>query len=417
MSATVPHTRPEGGLRRQRVDFHREAALGQLAETNRVFNEYSPILQGFNWTPDAEPAERRAVGHPDPVKYDPAAEAHDLTVNYDMTRWFVDTGEADDAVYDALFRDIDNIPIASHTVVGREEKNSLHEALTVDGASGAKNTRIYTVTRGGQPAEAEVIGDASETASLMVEMSYRAQSSRSYQIDQPSEGAQLQVVSDNAADTGIDVTVENEGGTVSETVALDGTTPVAVGLAGDFEDVDAFELAAETDGTVTLQEDDATPVELAKIHGKDAYPTEDGDLGVPALLGGTREAAPADTQNFLGAEITRGGEGLRNEIPAITLRVSNETEEMERATTREMGIYAGDRELELELTMFGENATHQTFDEYLRIAEADVVWHLSGGDVTLEDAVYFEPGERAIETSQAVMEVGASFRGRGISVN
>ena len=414
MSATVTHTRPEGGMRRQRVDFHREAALGQPDDENRTFHEYSPILQSFNWTPDAEPAERRAIGHPDPVHFDPAAEAHDVSVSYDMTRWFVDGGDADDAVYDALFRDIDNIPISSHTVVGREEKEALNEALTVDGDSGARATRIYTVTRGAQPAEAEVIGDASETASLMVELSYRAQSSRSYQIDQPDADVTLQVVSDNAADDA-EVTVEDEGGNTSETVALDGETPVVVGGVGDFDDVDAFELSAETDGTVTLQQDDGT--DLAVIHGKDAYPTEDGDLGVPALLGGSRDAAPTDTQRFLGAEITRAGSPLRNEIPSATLRVSNETEEMERATTREMGIYAGDRELELEATMFGENATHQTFDEYLRIEEGNVVWHLSGGDVTLEDAVYFEPGERAIETSQAVLEVDATFRGTSLSVN
>lgn len=412
------HTRLEGGLRSQRIEFIRENELGTVP-TDPTFIEYANTVQEFNWTPEAEPQGRRAIGSEDVVTWEQGPEVHDITVTYDLVRWFDDSAGPNDAAYDAMVRGPDGL-LSSHTIVAREEKGAIDANNTVNGTT-SKSTRIYTVAKGAVPAEVEIQGDPSDAFPVQNSLNYRAQKTRSYQIDQPDTDNALHIDSTSDNDT-MEITIESEDAHdtgVSETIALTGTTTITT--TSTFPDIDAAYLAAEPEGDVTIYEDDgagAAGDALMTINGKNNYGDLVGDRGVPGPgSAGARESAPAqDPETFIGATIDRGGTQIRHEIPSAVLRVSNDLEELERATDRPMGVYASNRTIEMDVTMYGENTTHANFDEYLQTIEDNIVWHLATGDLTVENAVYFEPGERAVETEQAVMEVDSTFQGRGLQI-
>lgn len=421
MSTT--HTRVESGLRDQRLEFIRENQLG-VVPTDPTYIEYANTVQNFAWTPEAEPQGRRAIGSEDVITWEQGPEIHELTVTYDLVRWFDDSANPNDASADAMFRGPDGL-LSSHTVVAREEKGSIHANNTVNGST-SKATRIYTVAHGAVPSEVEIQGDPSDAFPVQIALTYRAQEARSYQIDQPDSSSFIHVESDSANDT-MDITLEEEDAHDTgqgETLTLSGTTAVATST--EFTDLDAAYLAEEPEGTVTIYADDGSgsgsagaPADaLMEIHGQSEYGDLIGDQGVPAIENGTRDTAPdQEPETFIGASIDRGGTELRHEIPSAVLRVTNELEELERATDRPMGVYAGNRTVEMDCTMYGETTTHDLFDEYLRTVEDNINWNLATGTLTVENAVYFEPGERAIETAQAIMEVDSTFQGQGLQVD
>lgn len=337
-------------------------------------------------------------------------------------KWFVDgSGNPLDAAYDGLARDIDNLLPNSHTLLTRQEVNgSLSADNTISGNSGY-GTRLYSVGRGGKIDEVEIAGDASDSQPLQTELSYLVQKARSYQIDQPDASTQLVVSSTDSNDTSVDVTLENEDGSTSETITLDGTNLVST--TASFGDIDAFELSAETQGNVKLSindGDETSPTEgdqLAEIQGASTYDGVEGDLGVPAIDSGSRETSfSASYQKFIGDRILAGTDPYPHEIPSATLNVSNNIEETERASGYGMGLHEGNREISLEATMYGETLTHNMLERHLQNVKEKQVWEMTGGDVELLDAVLDEPGSREAEEGQAVMTTDNTFVASGINI-
>lgn len=413
---------PESGLRDQRVEYIRESNVGSTP-TDPTIEKYSSVVTNVNWSSDAVNEPQRGLGSADPQDFIRGPETHEVTVAYDLMQWFTDgSGNAQDAAYDGMARDSDNLLPNSHTVLVREDKGSVLAENTVSGST-SYSTRLYTVAKGALVDEVSVSGDPSDSQPVSVELSYVAQKARTYQIDQPDSDTEFTVSSDDSGDTNQTITIEGQDGSGSfqtEDLSLNGTTVVST--TNVYSSLDAAYLDSETAGTVTVSINSGTtssPTEgdaLMKIEGSSTYNGVEGDLGVPGKgSGGTRSSAPTGTETFLGDTIARKSDPVPHEIQSMTLTVANNIETTERAEALGSAVFPGNREVTAEATMFGETTTHDMLTEHLQNNKQSLDWKMDGGTVTVDNSVLTDPGERAAEEGQAVMTTDNTFMGEGIS--
>jgi hypothetical protein len=417
---STQHANPESGLRKHRTEFVREPEFGATPD-DPDFQLYSTTTTQVSWASDSINEPRRGLGDADPKSFEKGPESHELTVAYDLCKWFTDgNGNPNDAAYDGLVRDADSLLPNSHTVVDREDKGGIVAEATVSG-NASYGTRLYTVVRGALLDEVAVIGDPSDSQPVTVEATYVAQYARSFQIDQPDSGTLLVVASDDGGDTGQTLTIEDEGADTTEQIALDGTN--AVSTSQQFSDIDALELSGETAGDVTVSINagsESSPTvgdDLAVLRGAASYNDVGGDIGVPALGAGSHEdpsSVPAP-ETFIGDTIARGGSPVPYEVATMTVTVANNVEQTERAADYGMHLAPGPKETTAEASVFGDAATHGLLVDHLTNTARDIEWTLRGGTLQLTGAVLNEPGERAAEEGQAVMTTDNTFMADGTS--
>jgi hypothetical protein len=418
---------PESGLRNHRTHFAREKKTnrGYLQDV-REFLLYSDGMNTVEFSPGASIEERRVMSNADPKEFNRGPESHELTIAYDLCKWFTQNGgNAWDATYDAVLRDADNKLANSHTIVDREDKQLVNQRSTHSGTTD-RPQRLYKVARGALADEAEISGDPSDSQPVGVELSYIASRMRSFKIDQPTdaEGAvNLAVVSTDPNDT-MEVIVESDGGATNERVTLNGDTLVS--LQETYDNVDGFELTTGAVGDVRLvvnTNDPTAPAEgdtLGVILGSDTYGvTGEGDLGVPTIEdGGSREsegAVPA-VETFIGDSIMANANPVPHEVQSATITVGNNVQEMERSEGYGMALYAQNRDLDLETTMYGESTSHDYLVDHLTNTARDHRWSLRGGDLIVDNATLTDAGDITAESEQAVMTVENTHNGTGITV-
>ena len=415
---------PEAGIRNHRLDFGRESEFGVLGADPELL-KYSKAFTAWNWSSSSIIERVGSAGSVDPVDQEKGPEEHDLTVTYYLCKWFVDGSDANDAAYDGLMRDADNLLPNSHTVVDRETREIIAGENTHNGST-ARPTRFYRVGRGSLIDEVTVTGDPSSAQPTQVNLAYKTQYVRPYQVDQPTDGegdVMVAVESSDASDTSQTVTIEDEGAATTVSLSLDGTTLVSD--ATTFGDIDSVELSAETTGDVTVyinEGTDSSPTAgdtLTVLYGADSYDGIEGDTGIPALGAGSREttASLGDYEKFIGDRILRDSTPYAHEIPNAELVVTNNIETTERGSGFGMAIHPGNREITLMAAMYGEATTYDMLDYHLRNEEKDHEWEMDGGTLTIEGAHLHEPGEPAAEEGNAVLTTENNFRGNGISIS
>lgn len=410
----------ESGLRNQRIEFARETNFGEIP-TEPDFLKFSGVVNDYNWDVGDTVNERRALGDSDPVEFHKAVEDHSFEISYDLHKWLTSSGNPHDAAYDGIARDNDNLLPNSHLLLTREDKGAISADQTINGSS-SKSTRIYTVGRGGLIEDVEISGESEDVTVAQVTLSYLVKKARTYQIDQPDSAIEIAAESTSDNDTSQTLTIENEDGSTSVDLSLNGTT--VVNTTETFSDIDALELDAETEGDVKVYTYDtgasAVQDQLAVIHGSNSYDGMEGDLGVPALGGsGTREdpsSLPSSYEHLVGDAFSRNSNVINHAISSATLSVSNDIENIELADEIGMALYAGSREITLEITQFGEATSHDVFEEALRGVTADTEWTLNSGTITVNSAAIMDPGERGPSTDEAVMMIDSTYRGQDVTI-
>lgn len=413
---------PESGLRNQRVEYIRENDTG-VTPTDPTVKKFSSVVTNINWSSDAVNEPQRGLGDADPQDFIRGPESHEVTVAYDLMQWFTDgSGNANDAAYDGLARDSDNLMPNSHTLLFREDKGKVNAENTVSGNT-SYSTRLYTVAKGALIDEASISGDPSDSQPVSVELSYVAQKARTYQIDQPDSDTEVVVSSSDSNDTSQTLTVEGQDTNDSfttEDLSLNGTNLVSSSTV--WKEIDAAHLDSETAGDVTVAINSGTtssPTEgdsLMVISGSSTYNGVEGDLGVPGKnSGGTRESAPTGAETFLGDVISRQSDPVPHEVQSMTINVANNVETTERAEALGMAVFPGNREVTAEATLFGETTTHDMLTEHLETNKQDLDWKMDGGTLTVDNSTLTDPGERAAEEGQAVMTTDNTFMGEGIT--
>lgn len=406
---------PEAGLRNHRPEFVRESSFGATPDNPSIL-KYSHTVSTFSWSSDSVNEAQRGLGDEDPKDFLKGPETHEVSVEYDLVKWFSATG---DAAYDGMARDSDQLLTSSHTILDREAKGTVNADQTINGST-SKSTRIYTVGRGALIDEVVVNGDPSDSQPVTIELTYLVQKARSYQIDQPASSTLLVVSSSNTNDTTQTLTIESEGAATTEDISLNGQSNVST--SSSFGDIDVLNLSAETEGDITVSVNDGTQTsptvgdDLAVISGTGSYNGVEGDLGVPALGTGSREDVSTNAvEQFIGDVISRGGTQFPYEVNSASLTVSNNVGETERSSGYGMALHPGSRDTTLEVSMFGEAMTHDLLMQELQNTKKDITWQMDGGTITLPSAVLQSPGERAAETGQAVMTTDNEFESQGIS--
>jgi len=396
---------PEAGVRPQRIEFIRETTRG-VTPSDPEWNTYSDhITNWWDWEPEANKTAEQPAGEADPDFTDAGSETHEATISYWLQQWLVDgSGNPQDAAADGMLLSDDNSYINTHSVVSRMDISS-------NGADGA-GYRVYHVGKGGTVQEVTLPFEVDEGTPVMPELSYQFEKFRTYRIDQPSSSTTLQV--ENQGSSSVDVTLEDEGASTSETVTVSGSsTQTSVETFGD---IDAVELSTDVDGDVIVSDGSGTT--FITIEGSDSYTTE-GDLGVPALGSGSHASAIGsdyvifndDTYDYQNA-----GE-IAAEIISGELTVSLEPDDNPRVGSARRNINTGGRRATWSATVAGEATSVDQVSRYLTNEVFDIEWTADEGTVTGPNAEYFSPGSSAFEAGSGKNQRDLELQSQGVNIS
>lgn len=407
-------TNDEGGLRNQRIEVARETTTG-VFPNDPDYGTYSDTITSFEWSPSPGIAERRGLGSPDVDEFYNGPEEHEITVEYDLQRFLVDSnGDPLDYAGDGVVRDGNNALPNTHAVVNREENLDVPADETVNG-SNSKDTRLYVVGVGGYISEVGLNGDPSSDQPVTVSLTYQFEKVREYQVDQPDASTSLELVSTSDDDT-FDVEVESDDGATTETITLSGTT-TASGTES-FETIDALDLQGEPTGDITVTES-GTGDDLAVIRGANFYGHGEGDEGIPALGAGSHASAIGSTyETILDDTLERPtGTPQAHEINSVELTVSNDISSRERLNTPRMSMSVGNREVSLATTVVGPTESVKKAEQALGNVANNIVWTLDGGSITVENAPLTDFGGVSKTEGEAAMSLDNTFTGETVSVS
>ncbi len=403
----------EAGIRALRANFIREVVPG-VTPADPDWLLFGDELDSATYAPEGNIFERRAIGSPDVKGFEIGPEAHEMAIVYSMQRWLVGADPQPnplDASADGMLRDANGGYLSTHSVLTRQE--------FATGGTDGNGFRIYSYGTGGFIGVANVSGSPDSGDPTKVELSYNFERARSQLINQMAVSGTLTIVSDDAADTTQSVTIENEGAVASETLALNGTTPVVGAQA--FTDVDAIALDLETLGNITITFTTGGLV-CAVIEGKTSNNGIEGDFGTPLLGAGSFET-PINTvfQTVLNASVSRGGSPVAVNVMGISFQITNNLQQDAVIGTRAMVISPGNRDLKFNATVFSDQASHDDIVAHLEATEADMVWTFTGGatarTVTLTDAALTSPGERSYAKGEATMQRDNEFTAQNIAIS
>ena len=403
----------EAGIRALRANFIRETIPG-VTDADPDWLRFSDELDAATYAPEGNVFERRAIGSPDVRGFELGPEAHAMGVIYSMQRWLVGADPQPaplDAAADGLLRDAEGGYLSTHSVLTRQ--------AFATGGTDENGFRIYSYGAGGFLSVVNVSGNPDSGDPSKVELTYQFERARSHLINQPAVTGGVTIVSDSALDTTQSVTVENEGAGTTETIALNGTTPV-VGLTLTFADIDAIALDAETEGNITITFTTGGLV-CAVIEGKVSNNGIEGDLGLPLLGAGSFEAALGLAfQTVLNAGVARGVSPIATNVMGISFEVTNNLAQDAVVGTRRMVISPGNRDLKFNATVFSDQASHDDIVAHLQATEADMVWTFTGGatarEVTLGAAALTSPGERSYAKGEATVQRDNEFTAKTIAI-
>lgn len=397
----------ESGIGALRVNFVRETIPGTTQADPAWLRFSDEVMSVGNWAPNTNLAVRRAVGTPDVTGFSIGAEDHEIPIAYRLQRWLTTASQVpNDAIADGLLRDSDGFLINTHSLLTRQ-------TLPGEGTDSA-GLRVFTYGTGGKFATARISADPSDSMPVLVEGGYRFEKARSHEVSQPTASTTMTIVSSNAGDTTQSVTIEDEGAGTSETIALNGTTPV-VG-ASSFADIDAFRLDLETLGDITITfttGGNTCGVILGSVSQQDI----EGDFGLPLLGSGSFETALGTAfEHILGDTITKGGSPLDVNIMPMAIEVANNLDV--RAVTRRKAkvITEGNRLATATATLFSTSGSHDDVVAHLKATAGDIVWTMTGGAVTVPSAVLTGPGGRIHTEGAAIMDRNNTFTGTGLTI-
>lgn len=407
----------EAGIRPQRMEFVRETSPGVIASSPN-WQRFSDYPVAARVTLGNNPSLLRTLGNIDPDQVHLTPEDNTFAVDYILQslddtgtdRLFKDgSGNSQNAITDAIERNSDNELLNTHSFIAREEHN-------LGGVAG-NGVRLYIHARGAYPGVARIPGDPDDTPQ-MVTIEYTAMELRAYIIHQPASGGELlNVQSTDDADT-MDVTLENEDASETDTVTLTGTTPVST--TQSFTGLDVVRALSAPAGNITVEDQSANV--LATLYGTAEYDGIYGEQGMPTLtasgshgsaLGGAKETFPGQTVE------RPGGTALAENFYGLELVVENNVQPQSRDSSLFKDIRVGNRDVTLTSTEFGETVHHQSLREAARLAEDNLVWTFQAdqsNQLTLSNAHRQEGGELTKETDQARSEAGVTYQGLGITI-
>lgn len=425
----------EAGVRRTDTYFVREELdknADPFTPANPTLRLYSSVVETTEIEPDAQFDERIGTGNYVPVHKNRQQEVHELTVAYDLERFFVDSSNNPlDAFADGALRGIDNRVANSHSFLEVEKKqnivtgNTWHhryfQELGKSHPSGsaptatAKGTRLEAYGRGCVPAESSMELAPEDSSVVGCEIQYTVTKYRKYQIDQPSSAITIAVKSTDPSDTGATVDIETKDGTTSESLTLDSSDATVLKTSTSTYDSLRVSLPEDIEGDLevyTYDSANSTAQQLLTvIRGAGSRDGIEGDRGVPLVGSGKfeDESALNDGVPALGTNLKWDSHPAAEEVVSTTISAENEISENATNDGLTMSIQAGSQTLSCESTVFGETESAQQFDDYLLGREAELRFQVKGGEVVIPRGYINSGGSTEREAGSAVMQSDVTF--------
>jgi hypothetical protein len=319
-----------GGIRPTRAEFVPEPNQG-VAPVDPAWQLISPRIETLNPPMPIEYSEDSGLGDVD-FRRDPLLESPELELEYPLHEWLLDgSGDPQNMAAYGMERVANTLPssltFVSRTTFGLVDNDTstpktapgstVEARYHTDAATATgKASRVYSTMKGLDVGEGTLTAERGEST-WMVSLTCPAEHGRPYQIDQPNSSTLLALRSTDAGDTGIQVTIEDEGAGTTNTVSLDGSDATTlVSTDGQFADIDAIQVEDSNgdviDGeggrdyagniVIAVNTGDATsPTEgewLAVMWGSNEYGNTYGDPGIP-LLGAGSHASYTQPTNSL----------------------------------------------------------------------------------------------------------------------
>lgn len=397
----------ENALQDARFEWIEESTFGEAPSDpswNR-FSDYIADAPGWDGGPDI--SEGNAVGSGDIVEITRGAEEHTITVEYWLQRALVDgSGNVQDPVSEPFVHDYDT-ELNSHSIQFRRE--------VTEGGNDSSGFRMYTVGLGCKPVSATIPGDPGESQPQAPELEYQCHYARSHVIHQPSAGTTLDV--SNAGTTSVDVTIEDEGASTTETVTVAGGSTTTT--TESFSDIDVIWIASGTpDGKITVTDGSGTTLLEDGLAGTG---TEDPDYekGIPPLGSGSHGGAIGnDPERYLGlnSDIQRGGSSLADRVHSYDLSAEIDASSEPVVGSRMPEVDAGTRTVSVDTDVAGPFESTSQLTEFFRGTENDVVLSLGGDssangttDITLGDAAVTDVDEQSYGAGDENFIFGVTF--------
>lgn len=437
-----------------------------VSERIETMNPSLPI----NWSEDA------GLGDVD-WQREPLLEESELELEYALQRWFLDAaGDPNDMAAYGMTR-IENLLPSSLTFLARTTYGAAdndpttpkvkpsstvnaryNDLAAADGSdSTAKAARSYTVMKGLDVNEGTLTGERGESA-WMVELTCPAEHGRPYQIDQPPASTTITMRSTDPGDTGLQITIEDEGAVTSETVALDATdATTVVATTATFSDIDAIQVAdangnvidgeggRDYAGNIIVAIDTGDPAAtgysptegewLSVLWGSDEYGNTYGDPGIPLLGAGSRAApisAANETPSYyrpqnLGVERPTG-QPIEHAggVQSVELEFGNNVERSPSSSNREQTLHHGMFEPEGTVTADGETVSNYMQHEQASGIGDDTrfLFNRTGDEwldwinaVVTETDLETSSGENAMEREFTIMPRRDTDGGRAINIS
>lgn len=393
----------ENALQDVRAEWVEETTPG-TPPSNPSWNRFSDYIAGYTWGGDAGVQGQNVVGQGDFADHFRGSEEHDLEINYWMQRFPIDASgniQGPEAV--PMEHDY-NTDYDSHTVVIRRE-------VTEGGVDGA-GFREFIVAVGARPTSITIDGDPSASEPLPEQLGYTAEQVRQYVVHQPADGTQLDLASTSANDT-MDVTIESEGGSTTETVTLSGTTTVTT--TSSFSDIDAIYVASEPEGDITAKDDAGNDLLEDPIVGSNTDNVE-GYQGIPALGTGSHASAigtDPESYLFLGTSVTYGGGTLSDRIHTFNFSVEVDVTLEPQQGTRSPAVDVGPRTVTFEADVAGPYESAAENYNYYVTDTGDIVYTLPDGDITGKNATRVDTDDVDRSAGDANQLYGETFECNG----
>jgi len=400
----------ERGTAPLRIEYIQEDTVGEVPDPADWKPVSDNIISAWSWQPDANTQRQDAAGEIEAQGFFNGAETHEVEFEYDLQQWFYDgSGNTQDPLGDFLKPSSDNALRATHSWLTQVTYDS--------GGNLGQGYRTYTVGKGGHPDSATIPFETEDGGPITVTASYQFEKVRRYTIHRYSGDETLTITNNGSSDVDI-VLEEDETGsigpiTVSANSSADTNNPVS--------DLTGATLLSEVDGSVVITVK-SSGGQIMEIKGSDAYPADEGDLGVPVVGAGSRGGSVGgDYLSFLDDELSvtpgnipanisdAGFEVVSGELNVSTGLSDNTV----AGTTARRNIYPEEFEQVFTLSLAGEHLHVDQAINYLTEQEGELTWTTDQSRTIVGSVRITSPGEYTKEAGTAKLVADNEFEAIG----
>jgi len=270
-------TTVENALQNARIEVVEETTEGQTP-TDPSYQVLTDFATEISVEPGGSNESIEVVGNGDIQDHFRGPEEPSLTVSYYKQQAFVDGSGNDN--YPAA------VPLTHDYTTEYPSYTFQYRRDVQSGGNDGAGFREYIIVEGAKPTELSAPGDPSSGEPIVEELTFEPERARAYVIHQPSSSTTLDV--ENKGSNSVDVTIEDEGASTTETVTVAGSTTVTT--TSSFTDIDVIHAEGEHDGNILVTDGNGTTILDQPLAGSDTT-NVDSERGIPPLGSGSHGSA------------------------------------------------------------------------------------------------------------------------------